>query len=168
MGMRPHGSKQDLAIRRRAAVALRKQGFTIRQVANVIGCVPSSVVRWEQLFDDDGAAGLNPKPQKSGAKPRLSDGQRERLRDALLEGARAHGWSNELWTLSRVAKLIEREFGVGYHISHVHRMLGRMGFSAQKPARRAREQSLEAVEAFRKRRWRAIKKKRVGRAAASS
>lgn len=166
--MRPKGSKQKLEIRRRAAVALRKQGFTIRDVANVIGCVPSSVVHWEQMFDEDGPAGLEPKPQKSGSKSRLSDGQRARLCDAILEGARAHGWENDLWTLSRVAKLIEREFGVGYHVSHVHRLLGRMGFSAQKPARRAREQSPEAVAAFRAKRWPAIKKKRARRIAASS
>lgn len=168
MGMRPRGSKQELEIRRRAAVSLRKQGFTVRQVSKVIGCVPSSVVRWEQLFDGDGAKGLDPKPQVSGSKSRLSDRQREKLRKALLEGARAHGWSNELWTLSRVAKLIEREFGVGYHISHVHRLLGRMGFSAQKPARRAQEQRPEEVDAFRKKRWPAIKKKRAKRGAASS
>jgi hypothetical protein len=57
-----------------------------------------------------------------------------------------------------VGKLIERKFGVGYHISHVHRLLGRMGFSAQKPAPRAREQRPEKVEAFRRRRWPAIEK----------
>jgi transposase len=168
MGMRPHGSKQDLEIRRRAAVALRKQGFRVRDVAAVIGCVPSSVVRWEQLFDGGGPGGLDSKPQKSGAKSRLSDEQLAELREALLEGARAHGWHNELWTLSRVAKVIESKFGVRYHISHVHRLLGRLGFSAQKPARRAQEQSPEAVEAFRRARWPAIKKKRGGRGGASS
>lgn len=167
MGMRPQGTKQDLEVRRRAAVALRKQGFTVRQVAQVIGCVPSSVVRWEQLFNEEGPSGLDSKPQ-CGAKPRLLDKQREKLRNALLQGARAHGWSNDLWTLSRVAKLIEREFGVEYHISHVHRVLGRMGFSAQKPARRASEQSTEAVKAFRNTRWPAIKKKRDRTDAASS
>jgi transposase len=62
MGVRPRVSKQELEIRRRAAVSLRKQGFTVREVAKVIGCVPSSVVRWEQLFDDDGATGLDAKP----------------------------------------------------------------------------------------------------------
>ena len=166
--MRPKGSKQKLEMRRRAAVALRRQGVTIRDVASVIGCVPSSVVHWEQMFKRDGPAGLDPLPQGNGSKSRLSDEQREWLGSALVEGARAHGWETDLWTLSRVAKLIEREFGVGYHISHVHRLLGRMNFSAQKPARRAAEQSPEAVDTFRRKRWPAIKKKRARRTAASS
>ena len=132
----------------------------MRQIAQVIGCVPSSGVHWEHLFDGEGPAGLDPKPQKSGAKSRLSDQQREGLRAALLEGARAHGWKTDLWTLPRVARLIQKEFGVAYHVSHVHRLLGSLGFSAQKPARRAHEQSPEAVAAFRKKRWPAIKKAR--------
>jgi transposase len=72
----------------------------------------------------------------------------------------AFGWPTELWTLSRVAKLIEKRFGVRYHISHVHRLLRELEFSPQKPTRRAREQDQEAVEVFRQGQWPAIKKKR--------
>ena len=35
--------------------------------------------------------------------------------DLLLKGAKAHGWRTELWTASRVAKLIEHHFGVHFH-----------------------------------------------------
>jgi hypothetical protein len=59
-----------------------------------------------------------------------------------------------------VAKLIEQKFGERYHISHVHRILGALGFSPQKPARVARERNDEAVAEFRSKRWRAIKKAR--------
>src|SRR5437867_13393986 len=109
--MRPIGSKQELEVRRRTAVALRKQGLTVRTVAGRVGCVPSSVVRWEQAFDRRGDPGLNSKPQ-SGGKARLSKGQRARLVRYLLAGPRAFGWTTELWTLSRVAELIRRKLGV--------------------------------------------------------
>lgn len=159
--MRPKGTKQKLEIRRRAAVALRKQGFSVREVANVIGCAPSAVVQWERDFDEGGAAGLDSKPSKSGSKSRMTDKQRERLREILIEGARSQGWQNDLWTLARVAAVIGQQFGVRYHISHVHRLLHQMGFSCQKPEYRAREQSPEDIENFRKKRWPAIKKKRA-------
>ena len=84
-----------------------------------------------------------------------------RLRTILIRGPQAWGYPNELWTLARVADVIERRFEVRYHISHVHRLLGQLGFSAQKPARLARERNDIAVEDFRKRRWRAIKKSPV-------
>lgn len=135
---------------------LRQQGMTVRAVADRVGSVPSSVVRWTQAFERSGDRGLDSKPQ-AGGKARLSPAERERLRRYLLAGPTRFGWTTELWTLSRVAKLIFLKFGVGYHVSHVHRLLRVMGFSAQKPARLARERNDKAVAEFR-RRWPAIKK----------
>ena len=45
--------------------------------------------------------------------------QRARLLKLLLKGAAAHGFSTDLWTLSRVAQVITRTFGVTYHPAHV-------------------------------------------------
>jgi len=155
--MRPVGTKQSLEVRRRTAVLLRKQGVTVRSVAKRVGCVPASVVRWEQSFDQEGERGLDSKPQ-AGGKARLSKKDLVRLARYLVAGPRAAGWHNELWTLSRVASLIEKKFGVKYHISHVHRLLGQIGFSAQKPARLARERDDSAIGHFQKVRWPAVKK----------
>ncbi len=49
--MRPIGSKHELEVRRRAAVLLRRKGLTVRTVAERVGCVPSSVVRWTQAVE---------------------------------------------------------------------------------------------------------------------
>ncbi len=155
--MRPRGSKQELEVRRRTAVALRKQGMGVRTVARRIGCVPSSVVRWTQAFDLHGERGLDSKPQ-AGGTARLTAAQRKRLCKDLIKGPRAFGWRTSLWTLSRVGILIQEKFGVSYHVSHVHRLLRRLGFSAQKPERLARERDDRAVEAFRQKGWPAIKK----------
>lgn len=158
--MRPKGKKGELETRRRQAVALRKTGLSTRAVAKVIGCAPASVTRWEQEFDQGGPAGLNPKPQ-GGSRSKLSDQRREELSKILVKGAREAGFPTELWTLSRVKLVIEREFDVTYHIGHLWRVLRDLGFSAQKPAKRAREQDEAAVETFRVETWPAIKKKRA-------
>lgn len=159
--MRPKGSKEELEIRRRTAVALYQQGLSVREVAERVGCAPASVSRWNQSHQRAGTEGLKSKPQ-SGSKPRLSDEQLDQLRRYLEQGARAHGWKTELWTLSRIAKLLEDKFGVRYHISHVHRILHKLGFSAQKPERRARQQDRAQVDAFRHERWLSIKKSPAG------
>jgi transposase len=131
----------------------------MRAVAEKVGAVPSSVVRWEQAFDRNGEGGLSAIPQ-AGGQARLSPADKKKLVRFLLKGPRAFGWRTELWTLSRVAVVIRREFGVRYHVSHVHRMLRALGFSAQKPERLARERDDEAIALFRKKTWPAIKKKR--------
>jgi transposase len=155
--MRPYGSKKELEVRRWTAVVLRQQGMTVRTVAERVGCVPSSVVRWTQAVERDGQHGLDSKPQ-AGGKSRLTRAQKELLGRYLLGGPHIFGWTTELWTLSRVARLIRDKFGIQYHVSHVHRLLRAMGFSAQKPARLARERNDQAVADFRDKRWPAIKK----------
>jgi transposase len=155
--MRPTGTKQELEVRRRLAVKLRQEGLTVRRIAEKVGCVPASVVRWMQAFERQGERGLDSKPQ-AGGKSRLSARDQKRLSAILIRGPRAWGWSNDLWTLGRIAEVIRRRFGIEYSISTVHRIVVQLGFSAQKPARLARERNDEAVEEFRKKRWRAIKK----------
>lgn len=123
--MRPRGSKEDLEHRRRLAVELCLAGTSVRATAARVGCSPSSVSRWVQAYADGGESGLDAKPQ-IGPRARLGRAQMEQLRDLLGAGAKAHGWRSDRWTLARVAQLIEARFGVRYHISHVHRLLGRI------------------------------------------
>uniref|UniRef100_UPI0020296595 helix-turn-helix domain-containing protein n=1 Tax=Caballeronia sp. AAUFL_F1_KS47 TaxID=2921771 RepID=UPI0020296595 len=61
------------------------------------------------------------------------------------QGPLAHGFGTELWTLKRVRALIERLYGITFSEVHVWRLLGAMGFSSQKPERRAIERNEQAV-----------------------
>lgn len=88
-------------------------------------------------------------PRPSGSAPRRTKRQREPLVQSLLRGARAAGFPTDLCTLARVAQVIEREFGIRYHLGHVWHLLRRMGWSPQKPARRARERDEEAIRQWR-------------------
>jgi Winged helix-turn helix len=56
-----------------------------------------------------------------------------------VRGPTAHGYATQLWTLARVAEVIERITGVRYHPGHVWRLLRELGWSVQRPARRAAE-----------------------------
>jgi transposase len=77
---------------------------------------------------------------------------------ALREGARAHGFNTDLWTLPRVAQVIERVTGVRYHAGHVWRVMQAMGWTLQRPARRAKERNEEAIRQWVAERWPAVKK----------
>jgi len=88
----------------------------------------------------------------------MTDEQRSRLGKVLLEGAEAHGFSTDLWTLPRIAELIERLFGVHYHPGHVWKVMRKLGWSLQRPTTRARERDEEAIAAWRRRDWPRLKK----------
>ncbi len=56
----------------------------------------------------------------------------------LEQGPAAHGWvEDQVWTAARVATLIGRKFHVSYSVSGTTRLMHRLGFSPQVPARRA-------------------------------
>jgi transposase len=88
----------------------------------------------------------------------LSDKQKERLVRILLKGPCAAGFETDLWTCSRVAKVIQNTFGVRYHPDHVWKILKSLGWSCQKPERRARERDEEAIAGWRREIWPELKK----------
>ena len=61
--------------------------------------------------------------------------QVERLKRALTDGAMHHGFGTDLWTLPRIAQVIEKLFGVRYHPGHVWRVMHRLGWSLQRLCR---------------------------------
>jgi transposase len=76
----------------------------------------------------------------------------------LGRGPLAHGYRTDLWTTQRVAEVIQRTFGVRYHRAHVGRLLHRLGWSHQKPERRALERNDAAITAWVRTRWPQVKK----------
>jgi hypothetical protein len=87
---------------------------------------------------------------------------------ALLQGARSHGFSAELWSLPRVALVIERLTGIRYHPGHVWKILGAMHWTVQKPEKQAKERSLVQVEYWKTVRWPEVKKTLLASALGSS
>jgi transposase len=84
----------------------------------------------------------------SGPAPRLSDGQLARVEQALLDGATAHGFVGELWTLDRLATVIQHLTGIQHHLAWVWALLRhRLGWSVQRPRRRAAERDQAAIDA---------------------
>jgi transposase len=97
-----------------------------------------------------------------GRPSRLDPKAKRRLEKALLRGAVAAGFPTDLWTCPRVARLIEEHLGITYHVDHVCRLLHSLGWSPQKPQRRAIERDEEEIRRWVKQEWRRIKKEPRG------
>jgi transposase len=140
---RPIGTADELERRRERAVRAVAEGESRKTVAKVLGVHPKTVARWVRAARQPG--GLVAKPQP-GPTPGLTEADLRRLGELLAQGAKAHGWHNELWTAARVARLIEREFHIDYHPEHVRKILkARLGWTSQKPRRKARERNDKEV-----------------------
>ena len=152
-------SKLDEAAKRRLRAArLLQAGQTPAQVAASVQVARQTVYRWRDVLESEGIDALRDM-SKGGRPARLGAEELGRVQIALLEGPTAHGFGTPLWTIKRVRLLIERQFGVKYSKVHVWRLLGQLGFSSQKPERRALERDDVAVEHWKKNTWPGLKKK---------
>jgi len=118
----------------------------------------SSVKRWKRAAAEGGSEALAAKPNR-GRPPRLTPEQKQELAQIVRAGPLAAGFRNNLWTCRRVAQVIRERFGVQYHRDHVGRVLHALGFTQQKPQRRATQRDEAAIERWRKHDWQRIKKR---------
>ena len=120
-------------------------GHSQAEVARKLGVARQNVSRWHALWRKGGPEGLR-SAGPTGYAPRLSDQQLHAIDQALRQGARAHGFDSDHWTLDRVATVIERLTGVAYHRGHAWKLLRhRLHYRLLRPARRAVERDERAI-----------------------
>jgi transposase len=167
----PAGVKRDFEVlekrRMKAMGLLERNDLNQSEVARRLQVCRQTVSRWVDKFRDGGEEALR-KAGRAGRKPELTDADRGRLEDLLLQGPEKLGYETPLWTCARVAHLIADEFGVAYHPGHVWKILDDLGWSCQRPVGRARERNEEAIRRWRRVGWPAIKKKPKKKGARSS
>lgn len=150
-------AKMDEATRKRVrAGRLMLAGKTPAEAARAVGVSRQTAYTWKARLSEGGIEAL--RGMTTGRPAQLDEQQLQGLRIALLEGAMAHDFGTELWTLKRVRVLIERLYEVRFSEVHVWRVLGALGFSSQKPERRAIERDETAVSAWKRKTWPALKK----------
>lgn len=64
-----------------------------------------------------------------------------------------------MWTAARVTTLIGRKFHVSYSVSGATRLMHRLGFFPQVPARRVAERDEQAVTAWKEATWAEVKER---------
>lgn len=146
---------------------LLQQGKGIREVARLLGVTPTSVVRWKEALEEGGLEAPQAKPHP-GRPSALSAEQKAALEAVLRQGPLAAGFATDLWTLDRVAQVIKVHFAIEYHPGHIWEILRGLGWSPQKPERRARERDEDAITAWRDETWPQIQKKPPTTVGASS
>ena len=97
--------------RKQAARLFAKGNLPQASVARELKVSRMSVSHWHRQWKKSGKEALRAAP-RAGRKPLLNARHMHRVQGALRKGARAHGFSADLWTLPRVATVIERIAGV--------------------------------------------------------
>lgn len=147
-----------------AARLFRAGELTQAEIARTLGVSRAAVSQWHTRWQHGGDRRL--KTRATGHRPaKLSAAQWRVVGRVLDRGAVASGFDTEQWTLKRIARVIERRFGVQYHYRYLERPLKAHGFSVQRPASRAKERDERLVAEWLRQTWPALKKKGAARGA---
>ena len=134
------------------------QGLEVAVICASLKVDDQTVRRWRRKYDARGIDGLKSKPHP-GRRKRLTPEQLQHIA-ALLEKTPAEcGFDRYLWTTQLIADLVFRETAVLYHNDHVSKLLKQMGFTHQKPTRRAKERDEARIDAWRRDTWPDLLKK---------
>jgi transposase len=144
--------------RRERAAELFAQGRTQAEVAQELDVSRQSASRWHAGWRAAGATGLQSRGP-TGRRPKVADDQLAVIERTLLEGALAYGFATDVWTLERIATVIQGLTGVALSNPSVWRLLrNRLGWTVQRPQRQAKERDEEAIQHWVAHEWPRIKK----------
>lgn len=161
--MRTKRDLKALEQRRLRGARLLRRGYTQAEVARMCEVSRQAVSEWAQALASGGKSAL--RTRRLGRPAALGRAERTELVRLLKQGALAQGFATELWTLNRVGALIARRFKVRYSHTQVWRLLGSLGFSVQRPTKKAIERDEAAIRAWKGKRWPVLKKTPQNKAA---
>ena len=144
--------------RRLHAIELKGEGWKQREIAIALDVSEGAVSRWLKVSEVQGKESLCARPHP-GRPPELSNLEKRQIPDLLSHGAEAYGFCGDVWTCLRVRKIIQREFGVSYHKSHVARLLKELNWTPQRPIERASQRDEIEITRWRQEIWLEMKKK---------
>jgi transposase len=143
--------------RRLQALSLKRKGWKQTRIAEALGVTQAAVSQWFSTLDNHNAIGLLARPH-TGRPPELTREQKNLIPDLLSHGAEAYGFRGDVWTNLRVAKVIEWEWAVTYHRSHVARLLKELQWTPQLPVVRATQRDEDAIALWRSEQWPELQK----------
>lgn len=139
------------------AMEMIKEGLSQSEIARQLKVVRQTVSRWVKEKNANGIDALRA-AQTHGKKSKMTDEQKKELEKIILKGPKASGYAIDLWTAKRIGEVIKKRFGIKYHKDHVWRILQQLGFSCQRPAKRALERDEEKIQLWKKKEWPRLKK----------
>jgi transposase len=156
---RRHGKPAELEQLRLVAARMFEMGRPSREIATATGRDEQTIRAWRRVWRKAGVDGLRAKPHP-GRAPKLTAEQWQAVLSMLLRPPRDFGYADAyLWTTTLMARLIWDHFGVDFHHDYVGEMLHKLGWSCQRPAKRAKERDEAAIQHWRDVTWPDLLKK---------
>lgn len=152
-----HHDAKDKEQRRLKAGKLFTKGVHQAEVARRLKVTRAAAHYWYSTWRKKGKDGLRRK--RLGPKSRLTEKKLMRVQQVLRNGPLSAGYATNLWTLARVAAVIQRTVRISYCASQAWYLLRSLGWSSQKPETRYRNRNETAIKRWKEESWPRIQKR---------
>ena len=106
---------------------MHQQSYPQQAITEALGLTQGAVSQIVPRTHAGGVEALQDhKPQNT--KPRLTTDQKADSVTTLYQNAAVYGYQGDVWTCTRIAQLIEKEFGVHYHPDYMGSLLRQIGW----------------------------------------
>ena len=150
-----HKTREAIRIR---AVQQVEAGGSPEEIIQALGYHRSAIYQWIAKYREGGVEALKTK-KISGRPTKLQGKELEKLYRMIADkDPLQYKFSFALWTRDMVRELIQKEFGVSMSAVSVGRLLKKLGFSPQKPLKRAYQRDEKRVKEWTEAEFPEIKK----------
>ncbi len=132
---------------RNTAIELYKLGKTYDESVEILGVSKTTIWKWRKIYKDNGSLTFKTRGVKAGERSKLLHRQSLILKHILIQNTPEQFDLNySLWTRQAIKNLIKKQWNIKIHITTVGRYMKKLGFTPQKPIKRAYEQNPKVVK----------------------
>jgi len=140
-------------------IELKKQGKSYAEIARTMGVSISALNNWWSKYKSEGYDGLKIKKRgiKFGTNRKLSYKQTKKLRSTIITNTPDQlGLNFSLWTRKAIQLLVYKLWKINMPLRTITDYMKCLGFTPQKPIKRAYEQNPKAIDKWLKKAYRSF------------
>lgn len=148
---------QQLERRRHAAGRMFARGKSQYAVAQHYGVSTAATNQWYTAWKGAGAQGLISKGHP-GFRGAYTKEKKKALKQLILARPSSCGYATDFWTIERIRMAAKKKLGITLGAKRTWMAVIGLGFSVQKPIRRAKERNEKAIRDWKLKEFPKLKK----------
>ena len=133
------------------------KGATQAAVAKRFAVSRPAAWKWHKAWDDSGKDGLKSKGHP-GFPSVLTREKKKELKQVIINGPLVAGYPTNFWTVDRIRAITKKKLKIDLGYTRIWNTVISLGFSVQKPERRAKERNEKAITGWKLKEFPALKK----------
>lgn len=148
---------RELERRRIAAGRMFDRGKSQYAVAKHYGVSTAATNQWYAAWKKEGQEGLCSKGHP-GFRSQYTKEKKEELKRLILARPSALGYASDFWTIARIRSAAQKKLGITLGTKRTWATIISLGFSVQKPIRRAKERNEKVIRDWKRTEFPKLKK----------